>query len=90
MFSCFHNVELLLEPSFGQLEVKETTLSMLLSSVVRMLGLHPRGHWFKSNRSNILPHSSKAEHLTVNQKVVVSESTVAAILAYLLMVRKLL
>ena len=26
MFSCFHNVELLLEPSFGQLEVKETTL----------------------------------------------------------------
>ena len=24
MFSCFHNVELLLEPSFGQLEVKET------------------------------------------------------------------
>ena len=34
MFSCFHNVELLLEPSFGQLEVKETALSMLLSSVV--------------------------------------------------------
>ena len=54
MFSCFHNVELLLEPSFGQLEVKETALSMLLSSVVRMLGLHPRGHWFKSNRSNKL------------------------------------
>ena len=26
MFSCFHNVELLLEPSFEQLEVKETTL----------------------------------------------------------------
>lgn len=25
-----------------------------------------------------MPHSSKAEHLTVNQKVVVSESTVAA------------
>lgn len=35
MFSCFHNVELLLEPSFGQLEVKETALSMLLSSVVQ-------------------------------------------------------
>lgn len=34
MFSCFHNIELLLEPSFGQLEVKETVLSMLLSSVV--------------------------------------------------------
>lgn len=34
MFSCFHNVELLLGPSFGQLEVKETALSMLLSSVV--------------------------------------------------------
>lgn len=34
MFSCFHNVELLFEPSFGQLEVKETALSMLLSSVV--------------------------------------------------------
>ena len=34
MFSCFHNVELLLELFFGQLEVKETALSMLLSSVV--------------------------------------------------------
>ena len=38
MFSCFHNVELLLEPSFGQLEVKETALSMLLSSVVKNSG----------------------------------------------------
>lgn len=35
MFSCFHNTKLLLEPSFGQLEVKETALSMLLSSVVQ-------------------------------------------------------
>ena len=34
MFSCFHNVELLLEPSFGQLEGKEIA-SWLLSSVVK-------------------------------------------------------
>ena len=27
LVSVFHNVELLLEPSFGQLEVKETALS---------------------------------------------------------------
>lgn len=35
LVSVFHNVELLLEPSFGQLEVKETALSMLFSSVVK-------------------------------------------------------
>lgn len=34
MFSCFHNVVLLLEPSFRQLEVKETALSILLSSIL--------------------------------------------------------
>ena len=75
MFSCFHNVGLLLEPSFGQLEVKETALSMLLSSVVRMPGLHPRGHWFKSNRSNKLwVFSPKAG--TFDGKTLVSKTKV--------------
>ena len=37
LVSVFHNVELLLEPSFGQLEVKETTL-LGYSSKVRTSG----------------------------------------------------
>ena len=35
LFSCFSFYFALLEPSFGQLGVKETALSMLLSSVVQ-------------------------------------------------------
>ena len=66
MFSCFHNVELLLEPSFEQLEVKETT-SLLLSSVVKNSSLtRKRSQVQFLQEQQLLGYSWKVKQKTVN------------------------
>lgn len=69
MFSCFHNVELLLNPLLGSQRLKKLPYQCSLVQWFRTVPLQGKGHQFDSNRSNIMGMELIwYKLLTVNQK----------------------